>query len=191
MNQTKSILEYLDEIEAEDFSLVKNHPYEIHSRQEAEQILSRYKRLLAEAETAKHEADIYLENVTKKYNDYLNATIQPLHEQADYLASLLRQYTDTILANSNKRSIKLINGTLQLRKAQPKFERDEEKILDYIMHLSPRRKELDRFIKPQPSKLDWKGLKDECEVNNGHMFYKDEIIPHVEVQEVEPTFTIK
>lgn len=192
MDKTKSILEYLDEIEAEDFSLVKeDRPYEIRSRQEAEQILSRYKRILAEAAAAKREADIYLEGVTRKYNDYLNTAVQPLHEQADYLEGLLRQYTDTILANTNKRSIKLVNGTLQLRKAQPKFERDEGKILDYIMNLSPHREELDRFVKPQPSKLDWKGLKEECETNNGCMFYKGEVIPYVEVQEVGPTLIIK
>lgn len=190
MEKPKTILEYLDELEAEDFSLTDSRP-EIHSRQEAEQTLERYKRLIYSAEKAKREADIYLEGVTKKYNNYLDTVVQPLYDQANYLSDLLRQYTDAILANTTKRSIKLVNGTLQLKKSQPKFERDEEKILDYIMNLSPQREELDRFVKPQPSKLDWKGLKEECEVNNGLMFYKGEVIPYVEVKATEPTFTIK
>ena len=187
----KSILEYLEELDAEDFSLDKSGHFEIRSREEAERILNRYKGLVATAHKAKYEADQYLASVTTKYNNYLETAVKPITDQADYLAELLRQYTDDVLANTKKRSIKLVNGTLQLRKAQPTFERDEEKVLDYIMNLSPRREELNRFVKPQPSKLDWKGLKEECEVNDGKMFYHGEVIPYVEVKPNEDTLTIK
>lgn len=198
----KSILDYLDEIEAEEFSLDEEQKvrYQITNTAEAEKAVHVYKKTMDEVTKLQQQADNWLESQKKKYNDYVNNAIGSLVDKAEFFEAKLRNFAEHDTAVTKKKSTKLINGTLQFTKTQDKYEYDDEVILDFIHGLG-KKDELRSFLKPQPDKLDWKGMKEKGEVrlvqledgtSENHLFVNNVEIPQVVVKtNLPPSFKIK
>lgn len=83
-----------------------------------------------------------------------------------------------------KKTISLPYGKISLKKQQPEFVKDEEKLLEYA-------KKVGLFKSKETT--DWATLKGKCEVSNGHLVDKEtgEVIPGVTVTDRDDKFEIK
>lgn len=198
--ENKSILDYLEELEDEEFSLDENkNKYEITDSSEAERAVSIYKRTVAEVQNLQKQADQWLEEQKKKHEEYVNNVIGPLVSKAEFFEARLRDFAERDTAITKKKSTKLIGGTLQFTKTQDKYEHDDDVILDFIHGLKAK-DPLRTFLKPQPDKLDWKAMKEVGELKDvktdegteKHMFVNGVEIPQVVVKtNLPPSFKIK
>ena len=199
---TKSIWDFLDEQDEAEFSITdEDKPkYCIRDAEQAEHVIGYYKRTMQEVTKLQQEADEWLESAKKKHADYIGNVIAPLRDKAAFFESQLRDYAEGQIAGTKKKSVKLIEGTLQFTKAQDKYEHDDDVILDFINGLDAK-DNLRAYLKPQPDKLDWKTMKEtglvrEVKLEDGtvenHLFVNNVEIPAVTIKtNLPPTFKVK
>ena len=200
--EAKSIIDYLDEIDEEEFSLDDEQKvkYQITNAVDAEKAVHVYKKTMKEVNKLQKQADDWLEAQKKKHDDYVNSVISALVGKAEFFEARLRDFAEHDTAVTKKKSTKLVNGTLQFTKTQDKYEHDDDVILDFIHGLG-KKDALRSFLKPQPDKLDWKSMKEKGEVRSvqledgtseNHLFINDVEIPQVVVKtNLPPAFKIK
>lgn len=201
-NTIKNIWDYLDEQDAAEFSIPEEDKprYAICDAAQAERVVKYYKSTMREINVLKNSANDWLERAKKKYDSYIENVIVPLQNKAEFFEGQLRNYAENQISNTNKKSVKLVEGTLQFTKTQDKYEHDDDVILDFINGLKENDK-LRTYLKPQPAKLDWKTMKDsgviqEVKLEDGtvenHLFVEGTEIPAVKVQTgLPPAFRIK
>lgn len=184
----------LDEEETETATDTESMP-DIMSTAEAEKILWYYKKLQFEIAEMKQQAEDYIKESQRMAEQFL---IKNCAKKEEYLASIERRlchFAEAELAKTGKKSLKLINGTMSFTKQQPKFERDEEAILNYINTLTDDNNPLVQFLKPQPAKLDWAGIKKAATVKEidgvKHLVIGDITVPSVTVIDQDKVFKIK
>lgn len=154
------IYDFLDEeVEEEETPVDVNDVAPIVSTAEAEKALWFYKKLQTEIAEMKQQADDYVKEAQRMANQFLAKNCAKKEEYLAFVEQRLRNFTDAELAKTGKKSLKLVNGTMSFIKQQPKYERDEEAILTYAATIADSDNPLLQFLKPQPDKLDWAGLK--------------------------------
>lgn len=198
MNKPLTILDYLDQIEEEQWSLDEEKScYQIQDSIEAENTLAYYKRKKAKIDGLIVQADYYLKKAQENYEKYLREVVSPMQEELKFLEDKLRVYAEQELNKTKKKSLKLVEGTLSFRKNQDKYIHDDKAILEYVLA----NKTLKDYIIPTPGKLDWSKMKEDGEFktetdmvgNQLEKFYVHGIeVPNVTIQRnIPPTFTIK
>lgn len=106
-------------------------------------------------------------------------------DQIAFFESLLQPWAERELAESKRRSIKLPQGTLGFRKSQPKFDRDEDKLLPWVKDNKPEHLVVRESV-------DWAGLKKRLTVANGIAITEEgEVVPGVTVTRVPDKFYVK
>lgn len=110
-------------------------------------------------------------------------------ERGAYYGMLLEQFTRNQIAEQEaagkkpKKTISLPYGKIALKKQQPEFEKDEEKLLEYAKTAG--------FVKVKES-ADWAELKKACKVYNGALVDADGVkVPGVVVKERGDKFELK
>ena len=198
----KNIWDFLDEQDEEEFSIAEEDKpkYVIRDSVHAERVTKYYKRTVQEIAHLQRELDDWRADIQKKQDEYINRVITPLEDKARFYETQLRDFAEKQIAGTKKKSLKLVEGTLQFTKTQNKYEHDDDVILDFINGLGAKDK-LRGYLKPQPDKLDWKGMKENGEVREvtledgtveNHLFIGDVEIPAVNVQtNLPPSFKIK
>lgn len=83
-----------------------------------------------------------------------------------------------------KKTVKLPYGKISLKKQQPEFKKDEEKLLEFAIGQG--------YAKNKWS-TEWEELKKQCVVHEGKLVFKDtgEFVPGVEVVEKDEKFEFK
>lgn len=159
---SESIYDFIDQILAEEneqeVSTVNAVP-DITSVEEAERSLWYYKNLQREITQMHQQAEDYVKEAQRMAEQYLQKNCVYKETLLASVEQRLRTFTEAETARTGKKSIKLVNGTMSLSKQQPKYERDEEAILTYIDTIADSDNPLVQFLKPQPAKLDWAGIK--------------------------------
>lgn len=150
--------DYLDELDAEEIETLSAHNYDIHTEAEAEHAISQYKSVLRRISEVEMSAQDYLEEAKRRTEDYLNTVREPLIKQLSFIESRLKDYATAKTAITGKRSVKLVNGTIGFTKAPTKYEVDTDKVIDFLQGLEEG-DILRTFLKHQPDKLDWAGMK--------------------------------
>jgi len=198
----KSIWDFLDEQDQEEFSIAEEDrpKYVINDTIQAENVTRYYKRTIQEIARLQQELDNWKADIQKKQDEYINKVVAPLEEKARFFEAQLRDFAEKQIAGTKKKSVKLLEGTLQFTKTQDKYEHDDDVILDFINGLGAKNK-LRSYLKPQPAKLDWKNMKDasvirEVTLDDGtkenHIFVNEVEIPAVTVKvNLPPSFKVK
>lgn len=129
------------------------------SKADVEKTLWYYKQLQLEISEMELQAADYVKEAQKTADQFLLKNCAKKKEWLNTLEQTLQDYAKVQVEMTGKKSVKLINGTLSFAKQQPKYERNEEAILTYIDTIADYDNPLRNFLKPQPAKLDWAGLK--------------------------------
>lgn len=158
----ESIYDFIEKAIAEEEGEEQQSAIDVNAlstKAEAERTLWYYKKLQLEIISMKQQAEDYVKEAQKTADLFLQKNCVRKEEILTSLEQKLRDFAQREIGNTNIKSIKLVNGTLSFVKQQPKYERNEEVILDYISTIADYDNPLLSFLKPQPAKLDWTGLK--------------------------------
>lgn len=172
-----------------------NDKFAITNDAAAEKALWYYKKLNADIAALQQQAHDYVKEAERTANAFLAKNCKPKEDYKEILEQRLLDFAQKETAERHTKSIKLLNGTLSFVKQQPKYERDEEIIIDYIHSIKDMDNSLQKFLKPQPDKLDWAALKKEGSVQDidgtKKLVVGSTIIPSVTVIEQDRSFKIK
>lgn len=184
----------MDNEEDEDKQPI-NDKFTITNDAAAEKALWYYKKLNADIAALQQQAHDYVEEAEKTANTFLAKNCKPKENYREILEQRLLDFAQRETAERHTKSIKLLNGTLSFIKQQPKYERNEEVIINYIHSIKDINNSLKKFLKPQPDKLDWAALKKEGNVQDidgtKKLVVGSTIIPSVTIIEQDRSFKIK
>lgn len=171
----------INDIESEDGILIRNNT-------EADFYIKLINRLRQEAQEINEFVDAELERQVRLYEGYRAERLSPIENQIKFYEEALRTYTMNELADSNKRSIKLPNGTLAIRKQQPSYNYDEEEVMRYL-----KENELEQYITVKTTEsLNKKEIKKDFVVNNNNqLVFNNKVIPGTSVEFKDDKFEVK
>jgi len=122
-------------------------------------------------------------------NERLESFKDKQERKISYFEGLLREYFESLSIKPTKAGNKIYNlpsGKLQLKKQEPEYIRDEEKLLNWI-----EKNNKSEFIKIKKSP-DWAKLKKSIQVSGDKAVDENgEVIDGVEVRAREPKFEVK
>lgn len=180
----KSLLDYVDEIEDVETSQDNDH-FHIENMDQANYYIKKYKELDQEEQTINETAKEYLNSYKEKVDSWQNKVLEPIQNKKNYYEYLLKEYASNQLQGTKKKSIKLIEGTLGFRKSNPNIIYDENEMLEYLIN-----EEYDRLYKTS-YKIDKRELQSLTEIKDGELYLDDNKLDFVQIEEREPSFSIK
>lgn len=179
------LLEFIDEAEVEELELQKEEDgFKIETIDQANYITKKVKQIRSEMEEAKEIAEAQLKAYEEKVNAWLSSVTKPLERQEEFYLLLLEQFAKEKLKDTKKRSLKLIEGTLQFKKQQDKYEYDDKELIAFA------EKNLKDYVKYKPS-VDKNKLKKDGKVKEGKLYIGDKEVKGVKVISREDKFTVK
>lgn len=180
------LLSFVEEIEVAELNLEDKQGFQIETVDQANFIARKVKELRAEREEAMETAKKQIEAYQDKVNAWLESVTKPLDNQEAYYLNLLETFARTKLDGSNKKSLKLIEGTLQFRKQQPKYEYTDNVLLDYVKENLP-----DLIKRKVTESVDKTALKNKATIKDGRLYIDGKLIPGVVVEEQDDKFDVK
>jgi hypothetical protein len=179
------LLSFVEEAEVEELNLSNvDEGFSIKDMDQANFIAKKIKEVRSEIEEAAETAQAYLDSYQDKISRWLEKTQSPLRNQEAYLLRLLENFARTKLEGSSKKSLKLIEGTLQFRKQQDKYEYEDNTLLTFVEDKLP------TYVKTKPS-VDKTKLKKDATVRNGQLYINDVLVPGVTVTSQDDKFEVK
>lgn len=179
------LLEFIDEAEVEELELQKEKDgFKIETIDQANYITKKVKQIRSEMEEAKEIAEAQLKAYEEKVNAWLSSVTKPLERQEEFYLLLLEQFAKEKLKDTKKRSLKLIEGTLQFKKQQDKYEYDDKELIAFA------EKNLKDYVKYKPS-VDKNKLKKDGKVKEGKLYIGDKEVKGVKVISREDKFSVK
>lgn len=128
--------EMYDEVveeEAKELGIdVEKTGYEIKDENQANFFLRRMEEVNKEKAEINDMCDKEIEMFVNRVNSFRNKKLVSLDTTTTYFTQLLEKYAQNALMESKKKSIKLIFGTLQFKKAADKYEYEDDKIIKFI-----------------------------------------------------------
>lgn len=185
--------EFLMEEEAKELEIAITGEEEqdapmIDSLQKANYFLKLIKNIDKDIETINTLCDEEINKTIDRIVGYRDSQTEPLLKQRAYFARLLENFTKHELENSNKKSIKLPNGVLSVKKQQPLWEYDDEEILKFLTSIGS----TDLINTKIEEKIDKVKFKKAVSFDDeGIPHINDKEIPNLAVKEREDKFTIK
>lgn len=184
MSFMDNLLGFLNEEEEQNLGIRQEEGFQIDSIEQANYFARRLREIReekGEAEAAaKTQLDLYKERVDK----WLASTMSPLEYEEERILAMLENFAETKLEGSTKRSLKLIEGSLNFRKQQPKYEYNDEVLLDHTQRALP------EYIKTKAS-VDKAELKKKIKVKDGKAYVNDNLVPGITVTELPDKFDVK
>lgn len=178
------LLEYVNEEEEQALGIQHDEAFVIDSVEQANYFARKLNELRAEkqqiAATAQDQIDVYVQRV----DAWKNKTLAPLEYEEDRLLAMLKFFAETQLSGSTKKSIKLVEGTLQFRKQQAAYEYNDELLLDYMQRAAA------QYVVIKPS-VDKKEFKKAITVKDGQAILDGNIVPGVTITERPEAFDLK
>ena len=115
--------------------------------------------------------------------------LEAIQKKKNYYDRALEDYARREFDNSGKKTIKLPNGTLNIRKQQPTYEYDDEELIKWaqIHH-----EELVKIVVPEPKiSVDKTQLKKLITIEDGAVFVDNKKVPGVTATINDDKFSIK
>lgn len=179
------LLAAIDEEETAEFGTLTDPKYAIQTRDDAEYRTKQYNKLMSEINDIENTAKNAIDRHTEKVNRWKDSQLKSKLATVGYIKGLLEDYATTQLKDSKKKSIKLIEGTLAFRNPPPVFTRDDDAIRSYMMFANP------DYLEDVPAKVKWAEIKKAGKIVNGKFLVDDNEVPGVEVEELNPVFSVK
>ena len=182
----KELEEFISEEEAKDLGLdPEADTIKIQNPGQADFFLRLLNQANAEIAYINTMCDTKIEKHNERVNRFRDEQLKGYDSQINYYTMLLQTYAESILTDK-KKSMKLPEGTIGIKKQADKIEYEEELVLDYLKKNHP------EFIRTKvKEEIDKKTLKAEAEVVDGAYFIGGNEIEGIKVVPQPQKFYIK
>ncbi|MED1125200.1 host-nuclease inhibitor Gam family protein [Bacillus atrophaeus] len=181
----KDLLSFVEETEVEEFDLTNiDESFSIQTMDQANYIARKLREIREERKEAEETAKAQIAAYERKVSTWLEKVSNPLNSQEQRFLQMLEVFAAEKLEGSNKKSLKLIEGTLQFRKQHDKYEYEENTLLAFAESNLP------KYIKTKPS-VDKAKLKKDAEVKDGQLYIGDNVVQGVTVIPQPVKFDVK
>ena len=149
-----------EDVEEDGTLLVKNNS-------DADFYLRQINKLKEQKEEINKFVDQELERQMRLYQQYREDRMRPLDNQIAFYEEALKTFAMNEYAETNKKTIKLPNGTLSIRKQPPKYIYNDEEVLSFL-----KENNLNDYIRVK-EEVNKKDLKKVTQVNNNNQMIID------------------
>lgn len=128
------MLDFIEDEEIEELGLeeANEEGFQIQNRDQAEYFLKKLKEMQAEMEEVKTYAKEYMAKQKEKISKWEESKLNEFEFMHDRYLNYLQEYAKNEIADSKKKSLKLVEGTLQFRKIADKYEYKDDVLLEYL-----------------------------------------------------------
>ena len=167
-----------EDVEEDGTLLVKNNS-------DADFYLRQINKLKEQKEEINKFVDQELERQMRLYQQYREDRMRPLDNQIAFYEEALRTFAMNEYAETNKKTIKLPNGTLSIRKQPPKYIYSDEQVLSFL-----KENNLNDYIRVK-EEVNKKDLKKAAKItNNNQMMIDGKEVPGVVVVPQDDKFEV-
>ena len=167
-----------EDVEEDGTLLVKNNS-------DADFYLRQINKLKEQKEEINKFVDQELERQMRLYQQYREDRMRPLDNQIAFYEEALRTFAMNEYAETNKKTIKLPNGTLSIRKQPPKYIYNDEEVLSFL-----KENNLNDYIRVK-EEVNKKDLKKAAKINNNkQMIIDGKEVPGVVVVPQDDKFEV-
>ena len=167
-----------EDIEEDGTLLVKNNS-------DADFYLRQINKLKEQKEEINKFVDQELERQMRLYQQYREDRMRPLDNQIAFYEEALRTFAMNEYAETNRKTIKLPNGTLSIRKQPPKYIYSDEEVLSFL-----KENNLNDYIRVK-EEVNKKDLKKAAKItNNNQMMIDGKEVPGVVVVPQDDKFEV-
>lgn len=191
MDFLNDLNEFMKEESAKQLNIQQdeNNNYLINDRHQADYFINLSKQCDQDIEKIKEyimEEKLRLMNQLEMFEQ---KEIESILRKKAYYDRALEDFTRRELENSNKKSIKLPNGTLAIKKQQPHYDYTDEALLAWATDFAP---ELVKTVYPEPkTSVDKKELKKRIVIDNEKVYLNGVEVAGVCVTIKDDKFEVK
>lgn len=158
----------------------------VKNKSDADFYLRQINKLKQQKEEINEFVDQEIERQLRLYQEYREDRMRPLDNQIAFYENALKTFAMNEYAETNKKTIKLPNGTLAIKKQQPKYVYDDEQVLEFLQENNYK-----DYIRTK-AEVNKKDLKKNAIVNNNNELIIDgKVVPGVTVIPQEDKFEVK
>ena len=158
----------------------------VKNKSDADFYLRQINKLKQQKEEINEFVDQEIERQLRLYQEYREDRIRPLDNQIAFYENALKTFAMNEYAETNKKTIKLPNGTLAIKKQQPKYVYNDEQVLEFLQENNYK-----DYIRTK-AEVNKKDLKKNAIVNNNNELVIDgKVVPGVVVIPQEDKFEVK
>jgi phage host-nuclease inhibitor protein Gam len=177
----------LNFIEKEDDTLigdVDTH-YIIKNQDEANIYIKRYKNIVAQMNEIEETSKEALSKYADKVNTWKESCLMPLQRKLQYYETLLQQYAEHQLEGSNKKSLKLIEGTIGFRTPPVKFNYNDEEVLYWLKQVN-----VSDYLK-ETTTINKEALKKAGTIKDDKFYIDGVEVPGITLTKQDKKFVVK
>lgn len=158
----------------------------VKNKSDADFYLRQINKLKQQKEEINEFVDQEIERQLRLYQEYREDRMRPLDNQIAFYENALKTFAMNEYAETNKKTIKLPNGTLAIKKQQPKYVYNDEQVLEFLQENNYK-----DYIRTK-AEVNKKDLKKNAIVNNNNELVIDgKVVPGVTVIPQEDKFEVK
>lgn len=158
----------------------------VKNKSDADFYLRQINKLKQQKEEINEFVDQEIERQLRLYQEYREDRMRPLDSQIAFYENALKTFAMNEYAETNKKTIKLPNGTLAIKKQQPKYVYNDEQVLEFLQE-----NDYKDYIRTK-AEVNKKDLKKNAIVNNNNELVIDgKVVPGVVVIPQEDKFEVK
>lgn len=158
----------------------------VKNKSDADFYLRQINKLKQQKEEINEFVDQEIERQLRLYQEYREDRVRPLDNQIAFYENALKTFAMNEYAETNKKTIKLPNGTLAIKKQQPKYVYNDEQVLEFLQENNYK-----DYIRTK-AEVNKKDLKKNAIVNNNNELIIDgKVVPGVTVIPQEDKFEVK
>ena len=158
----------------------------VKNKSDADFYLRQINKLKQQKEEINEFVDQEIERQLRLYQEYREDRMRPLDNQIAFYENALKTFAMNEYAETNKKTIKLPNGTLAIKKQQPKYVYNDEQVLEFLQENNYK-----DYIRTK-AEVNKKDLKKNAIVNNKNELVIDgKVVPGVTVIPQEDKFEVK
>ena len=158
----------------------------VKNKSDADFYLRQINKLKQQKEEINEFVDQEIERQLRLYQEYREDRMRPLDNQIAFYENALKTFAMNEYAETNKKTIKLPNGTLAIKKQQPKYVYNDEQVLEFLQENNYK-----DYIRTK-AEVNKKDLKKNAIINNNNELVIDgKVVPGVTVIPQEDKFEVK
>ena len=158
----------------------------VKNKSDADFYLRQINKLKQQKEEINEFVDQEIERQLRLYQEYREDRMRPLDNQIAFYENALKTFAMNEYAETNKKTIKLPNGTLAIKKQQPKYVYNDEQVLEFLQENNYK-----DYIRTK-AEVNKKDLKKNAIVNNNNELVIDgKVVPGVIVVPQEDKFEVR
>lgn len=158
----------------------------VKNKSDADFYLRQINKLKQQKEEINEFVDQEIERQLRLYQEYREDRMRPLDNQIAFYENALKTFAMNEYAETNKKTIKLPNGTLAIKKQQPKYVYNDEQVLEFLQENNYK-----DYIRTK-AEVNKKDLKKNAIVNNNNELVIDgKVVPGVTVIPQEDKFEVR